>query len=142
MNREEFVKLYREKFGSESKFSEECGFDRTLVNKYMQGSRKPDLRAMIKMAEVLDVDDLNEVMEVFVYFPKPVSKESIKITILPAVDRGTSRMVRINPETNERLLELADRMEMSVSRIADYLLNEALDRVELTVLREERSHDS
>lgn len=64
--------------------------------------------------------------------------ESIKITILPAVERATSRIIRINPDTHERLMELADEMEMGVSRIADYLLNEALDRVELTVLRKEK----
>lgn len=138
MKREEFVNLYREKFGSESKFSEMCGFDRTLVNKYVKGNRKPDVTAMKRMAIVLEID-FNDVFEVF--YPEDGMNEtnrSIKITILPAVERATSRIIRINPDTHERLMELADEMEMGVSRIADYLLNEALDRVELTVLRKEK----
>ena len=60
--------------------------------------------------------------------------EAIKITVLPNVKRSESAGIHIGIRTNERLLDLADRMDISVSRIADYLLNVAMDNVEITVM--------
>lgn len=60
--------------------------------------------------------------------------EKIRITVLPLVKRADCMAVKINPKTNERLNEIADAIGFSVSRVADYLLNAAMDRMEITTI--------
>ena len=60
--------------------------------------------------------------------------EKIRITVLPNVRRSECAAVRINPDTNERLIELADSIGFSVARVADYLLNVAMDRIVITAI--------
>ena len=60
--------------------------------------------------------------------------EKIKITMIPNVKRNESTGLHIRTKTNERLSILADQMEIGIARLADYLLNIALDNVELEIL--------
>ena len=55
--------------------------------------------------------------------------ETIRVPVIPKAVRGS--MVWIAKETNDRLLELSSKTNISAAGLCDYLLNLALDRVEL-----------
>lgn len=63
-----------------------------------------------------------------------MSTETIKIPIMPGMARGAA--LHINAETNARLQELAQKTNITPSGLGDYLLNIAMDHVEIIIPNE------